>query len=130
MAHFAQLDENNVVIQVIVVANHEIQDENGNESEAKGIAFCKNLLGENTRWVQTSYNHNFRNTYAGKGHTYDPDRDVFIPPRPFPSFVFNSETLDWHCPIPMPEQREGYIGPMWDEDSVSWKFIINKDSFE
>jgi len=78
MAHFAQLDENNIVTQVIVVNNSELLDESGNESEAKGIAFCQSLFGGN--WKQTSYNANFRKNYAGIGYTYDPVADEFNPP--------------------------------------------------
>lgn len=79
MAHFAQLDENNVVTQVIVVHNNELL-ENGVESEAKGIAFCRSLFGADTRWVQTSYNGNFRGVYAGIGYTYDAENNVFVAP--------------------------------------------------
>jgi len=78
MAHFAQLDENNIVTQVIVVNNSELLDENGNESEDKGVAFCQLLFGGN--WKQTSYNANFRKNYAGIGFTYDPVADEFNPP--------------------------------------------------
>lgn len=78
MAHFAQLDENNVVLQVIVVHNNECLDADGNESEAVGVAFCQNLLGGN--WKQTSYNGNMRGRYAGIGYTYNPTLDVFEPP--------------------------------------------------
>lgn len=78
MAHFAQLNNNNVVLQVIVVHNNDCLDENGNESEAVGIAFCQNLLGGN--WRQTSYNGNMRGMYAGVGYTYDPINDIFVPP--------------------------------------------------
>jgi hypothetical protein len=81
MAHFAKLDENNVVTQVIVVNNNELMD-NGVESEQKGIDFCKSLFGQDTRWVQTSYNGNFRGTYAGVGYTYDAQNDEFVSPPP------------------------------------------------
>jgi hypothetical protein len=80
MAHFAQLDENNVVLQVIVVNNNELI-EGGEESEAKGIGFCKVMFGADTRWVQTSYNANFRGIYAGIGYTYDPVKDEFVAPK-------------------------------------------------
>ena len=76
MAHFAQLDENNVVMQVIVVNNAELLDESGQESEAKGIAFCQSLFGGT--WKQTSYNANFRGKYAGIGDQYDPVKDEFV----------------------------------------------------
>jgi hypothetical protein len=77
MAHFAELDEINVVKQVIVVDNNELLD-NGVESETKGIEFCVNLFGGT--WIQTSYNSNFRGTYAGIGMIYDPVADVFVTP--------------------------------------------------
>lgn len=79
MAHFAQLDENNVVIQVIVVHNNELLVD-GVENEAQGVAFCHTLFGADTRWVQTSYNGNFRGCFAGIGYTYDPVQDVFVSP--------------------------------------------------
>lgn len=98
MAHFAQLDENNVVLQVIVVHNNELVaskqtsvNEDGSiavsviESEDKGIAFCQSLFGADTRWVQTSYNGNFRGKYAGIGDTYDAETNVFSSPVVAPS---------------------------------------------
>jgi hypothetical protein len=84
MAHFAQLDENNVVIQVIVVNNAVIQDLPFPESEPIGVEFCQFLYGADTVWKQTSYHANFRGTYAGFGSVYDPVEDVFIPPPPPP----------------------------------------------
>ncbi len=118
MAHFAQLDENNVVVQVIVVKNDEILDENGNESEAKGIAFCQSLCGTDTRWVQTSYNSNFRKRYATVGGTYDSVLDVFVNPKPisYPSFVLDPVSTDWVPPLPRPTDNVYY----WDEATISW----------
>lgn len=118
MAHFAQLDENNVVTQVIVVANAELIDADGRESEAKGIAFCQSLFGADTRWVQTSYNGNIRKRYAGIGYTFYPDLDAFVTPRPeqYPSWGLDSQTAEWVPPIPRPTDTV-YI---WDEPSVSW----------
>jgi hypothetical protein len=93
MAHFAQLDESNIVTQVIVVHNNELLD-NGVESEAKGVAFCQSLLGGN--WVQTSYNGNIRKNYAGIGYTYDQAQDAFIPPKPEEgNWVLNEDTCRW-----------------------------------
>jgi hypothetical protein len=80
MAHFAKLDENNNVTQVIVVNNLECLDEDGNESEAKGIAFCKSLYGADSIWVQTSYNGKIRGKYAGIGDVYDDSADTFSTP--------------------------------------------------
>lgn len=93
MAHFAELDENNIVKQVIVVHNNELLD-NGIESEDKGIAFCQSLFGGN--WKQTSYNGNFRKNYAGIGFTWDEEIDAFIPPKPEEgSWILNEETCQW-----------------------------------
>jgi hypothetical protein len=78
MAHFAELDENNIVIKVLAVNNEKIIDENGNEVEQKGIDFLKGMFGEETKWIQTSYNGNFRNKYAGIGDSYDQVNDVFV----------------------------------------------------
>lgn len=93
MAHFAQLDDNNTVLQVIVVHNNELLDENGQESEAKGIAFCQSLFGGN--WKQTSYNGNFRKNYAGIGFTYDEPRDAFIAPKPEGNWILDEEICQW-----------------------------------
>ena len=125
MAHFAQLDENNVVIQVIVVNNNELLDGGPEfspfgkvENEQKGIDFCKSLFGVDTRWVQTSYNGNFRKRYAGVGYTYYSNIDAFAPPKPEqnPSWVLNSNTANWEPPSPRPVDTV-YI---WDEPSISW----------
>jgi len=97
MAHFAQLDQNNIVLRVIVVNNSDIMV-NGQENEAKGIAFCQSLLGPNTRWVQTSYNGNFRVRYAGIGYTFDVTLNAFIPPKPYPDWVLDPKTFDWVPP--------------------------------
>lgn len=115
MAHFAELDENNVVLRVIVVDNKDTQDENGNEVEAIGAEFCNNLLGG--RWVQTSYNSNFRKRYAAVNGTYDEVKDVFIHPQPFPSWILNPDTTKWEAPTPMPNDGKPYE---WDESTLSW----------
>jgi len=114
MAHFAQLDENNVVTQVIVVANDELLD-NGVESETRGIAFCQSLFGGN--WKQTSYNGNIRKNYAGIGYTYDANRDAFIPLKFFQSWILNEDTCLWEAPTPMPTDGKFY---RWDESTLSW----------
>jgi len=92
MAHFAQLDENNLVINVIVVADDKCLDADGKESEEVGIQFCTNLLGG--RWVQTSFNHRIRGRYAGVGFKYDEELDIFIAPQPNADWVLN-ENYDW-----------------------------------
>jgi hypothetical protein len=80
MAHFAELDNNNLVTRVIVIDNKDTVDSNGIESEETGVAFCKSLYGENTKWVQTSYNSSFRGGFAGIGSTYNPTENKFIAP--------------------------------------------------
>lgn len=119
MAHFAQLDDQNTVLQVIVIHNNELMD-NGIESEAKGIAFCQSLFGGN--WVQTSYNGNIRKNYAGTGFTYDSQRNAFIPPKPFPSWVLDEATCRWEAPVPYPTDGKWYT---WDEATQQWVAVEN-----
>jgi hypothetical protein len=114
MAHFAQLDNKNVVIQVIVVNNEEII-ENGVESEEKGVAFCQSLFGGN--WKQTSYNGKIRKNYAGIGFRYDPWYDAFIPSQPFPSWTLDETTCRWQAPIAAPDNGKPYN---WDEETKTW----------
>ena len=125
MSHFAQLDENNVVTQVIVVANEDTSDANGVEVEEIGVAFCKKLLGADTRWKQTSYNNNMRVRYAGIGYSYNEELDAFIPPQPFASWILNEETADWESPVgPAPTLTESEIEARsfyrWDEEGGAW----------
>ena len=101
MAHFAQLDENNIVTRVIVVSNNDIMV-NGVETEQKGIDFCKSLFGQSTNWVQTSYNSSFRVRYASIGYSHASSLDAFIPPKPYPSWILNTTTYDWVSPVPKP----------------------------
>jgi len=113
MAHFAEIDNNNVVLRVITVSNEDIIKD-GIEDEATGIAFCQSLLGGN--WKQTSYNNNIRYHYAGIGYIYDPDRNAFYSPSPYPSWTLN-DSCDWEAPIPIPETGGPWI---WDEATLSW----------
>ena len=117
MAHFAQL-ENNMVTQVIVVSNQDILDENGQESEQKGIDFCFNLLGGT--WKQTSYNSRIRKNYAGIGYTYDEGRDAFIAPKPYASWLLDEETCRWKAPVDMPSDASMDKKYTWDEATISW----------
>ena len=119
MAHFAQLDENNTVTQVIVVANEELMLD-GTENETKGIMFCKSLFGEDTRWVQTSYNGNKRKNYAGIGYTYDPVNDYFFAPQPFPSWTLDADAK-WQAPTPYPTDGKFYT---WNESTLSWDEVV------
>jgi hypothetical protein len=115
MAHFAQLDDNDTVTQVIVVNNTELIDENGNESEVRGIDFCVAHFGG--RWVQTSYNSKIRKNYAGSGYKYDRTNDAFIPPQPYPSWVLNTTSFRWDAPVPYPTDGKLYT---WDEPTKTW----------
>lgn len=118
MAHFAQLDENAIVMQVIVVNNDIIIDDDGNESEIKGIQFCQNLFNGG-EWIQTSYNGKIRKHYAGIGFRYDRTLDAFIPPSPYPSWILNEESCIWEAPIAMPTASNGHY-VTWNEATVSW----------
>lgn len=115
MAHFAQLDANNVVVQVIVVGNADTADANGVEKEHIGAAFCERLLGGN--WKQTSYNGNMRKRYAGIGFTYNESLDAFVTPKPYASWILNNTTADWEAPLAMPSDGKRYL---WNEETVSW----------
>lgn len=119
MAHFAEIGLNNTVLQVIVVHNNELLDENGQESEAKGIEFCRNLFGGT--WLQTSYNGTFRKNFAGVGYTYDSQRDAFIAPKPYPSWILVEETCQWTAPVAMP--TDGLY--TWNEETTSWDEVNN-----
>jgi hypothetical protein len=115
MAHFAQLNEENLVTQVIVVANQDTADQDGVESEAIGIAFCNNLLGGN--WKQTSYNGKIRKNYAGVSYKYDATLDAFIPPQPYASWLLDEDKAQWKAPVDMPTDDKRYT---WDEATTAW----------
>lgn len=110
MAHWAELDENNIVLRV-TVGNNDEPDE--------GYQWLIDNLGGT--WVQTSYNGNIRYNYAGIGYTYDEGRDAFIPPKPFDSWVLNEETCLWEAPIPYPNDGLVYS---WDETSGDWVEVV------
>ena len=131
MAHFAQIDSNNIVTQVIVVADADTADAQGNHMESIGIAFCQRLIGGN--WKQTSYNTHggvhslggtpFRKNYAGLGYTYDAQRDAFIPPKPYASWVLNETTCLWDAPVAMPSDAGQGDPPKmytWNEETKAW----------
>jgi len=115
MAHFAEIDENNIVLRVIAVNNNELLDEENNEDESLGSVFCSTLFGGS--WVQTSYNRSFRKNFAAIGFSYDLVRDAFIPPKPFESWVLNEASCKWEAPTPMPDDGNDYI---WDENNLQW----------
>jgi len=134
MAHFCQLDENNVVTQVIV-ANEDTSDANGVEAEEIGVAFCKKLLGADTNWKQTSYNNSFRVRYAGIGYSYNETLNAFVPPKPFESWVLKTETADWESPVgPAPTltkaQTKARSYYSWNEEDGKWDLETSPASEE
>ena len=122
MAHFAQIDSDGIVTQVIVVDNSDVPN------EAAGIAFCQDLLGADTNWVQTSFNENNRFRYAGHGMKYDSTNDVFYDQQPYPSWVLNTSTWVWEPPVALPddagmdnmENPTALIDYSWDENNLVW----------
>ena len=120
MAHFAQLDSNNVVTQVIVVDNKDTADAFGVEKEHIGAAFCERLFGG--EWKQTSYNGNIRKNYAGIGYTYRADIDAFVSPQPFPSWTLDANA-QWQAPTPIPTDGTIEKPYVWDEATTSWKTL-------
>jgi hypothetical protein len=106
MAHFAQLDDNNIVLQIMVVSD---------EHEANGEQWCHEFAGG--RWKQTSYNKTIRKNFASVGYTYDEQLDAFIPPKPYPSWVFEEYTCTWQSPIKQPDSEYRY---RWSELLSTW----------
>ena len=117
MAHFAKLNDSNVVESVIAVHNNELLVD-GVESEEKGLAFVYNLFGDSSTWIQTSYHGNLRKNYAGVGHIHDEGRDAFIGLQDFPSWVLNEETCQWEAPSPYPDDGQMYH---WNESNQEWE---------
>ena len=108
MAHFAELDEQNIVIRVLAVSN---------EQEHRGQDYLADDMGLGGRWIQTSYNNNIRKNYAGIGMTYDPVRDAFILPKPYPLWILNEDTCRWKPPIEPPDALQQY---WWNESTQQW----------
>ena len=128
MAKFAKIGLNNKVISVHSVHNDVLKDANGVEDENLGIEFLTNLHGWSI-WKQTSFNGNIRKNFAGVGYTYDEDRDAFIAPKPFKSWILNEETCQWDAPVAMPELTQEQIDNKnsynWNETTTSWDLIDN-----
>ena len=117
MAHFAKLDTNNIVMEVIVVANETLNNLPFPESEPIGVAFLTEWSGGYLNWKQTSYNGNFRKNYAGVNFEYNAILDAFIPPKPYPSWLLDTQTCQWKPPIPYPTDGKRYT---WNETTQSW----------
>jgi len=127
MAHFAKLDANNIVTQVIVVANEDTADSSGVETESIGVAFCQKLLGASTNWKQTSYNGNFRGNYAGIGYTYISNvaslgvgsTDIFISQQPYDSWAVGVGTAQWY-----PPSNPGDAPALTADEQAARKFYV------
>lgn len=111
MAHFAEIDENGVVKQVLVVPDAQ---------EHRGHEFLADDLGLGGTWVQTSYNARIRKNYAGIGFTFDAVRDAFIAPQPFASWILNEDTCQWEAPVPYPTDGAKYL---WNEETTDWEAV-------
>ena len=129
MAHFAKLDQDNIVTTINVVHDNELLVD-GAENEQKGINFLNTFFNTSDNWKQTSYNtfkgvHKlggtpFRKNYAGIGYTYDEDKDAFIPPQPYSSWTLNNDTCQWEAPVAYPDDDKDY---KWNEAITNWEEI-------
>jgi hypothetical protein len=113
MAHFAEIDNNNTVVRVLVIPDN---------AEDRGQDYLANDLGLGGTWVQTSYNSRIRKNYAGEGFSYDEDLDAFIAPKPFESWVLDEATCQWNAPVAYPTDGLMY---QWNEDNTDWEAIVN-----
>ena len=123
MAHFAELNSSNEVLRVIVVSNDDV-DANGGDQHADAETFVTTIVPHSTggvAWKQCSYNNNFRKQYVGKGCTYDPSKDIFIEPQPYPSWTLNSSS-DWEAPVDKPDDGKRYN---WNETDRQWEELTN-----
>lgn len=131
MAHFAQINSENLVIRVTRVSNDFLMDDSGQEDEQKGIDYLQSLLPiDNCTWIQTSYNTYrgvhlkggvpLRKNYAGIGYTYDPDLDGFCPPSPYSSWTLSTESCQWEAPTPPPPNQENGLPYIWNEENLKW----------
>ena len=131
MAHFAQLDGDNIVTQVIVVSNDDTSDSGGVETESIGVAFCQKLLGATTNWKQTSYNSTIRGNYAGIGYTYMSNvatlgvgsTDIFISPQPYASWTVGVGTATWYPPA-----NPGDAPALTDDEKAANKYYVWNES--
>ena len=121
MAHFAKINNNNVVEQVIVIDNNDVNNLDFPESEAVGQAFIKSI-GLEGKWLQTSYNAKFRKHYAGIGYTYDSIMDAFISSKSFASWIFDPATFAWKPPVEVPADLKM---PVWNESTKKWQEYSN-----
>ena len=127
MAYFAKLGTGNIVEKVISINNAVITDANGVEQEQLGNDFINKLYNTRDVWKQTSYNNNIRKNYAGVGYTYDQQRDAFIPPKPYNSWILNEDTCRWEAPVAKPtltqEQIDNNNYYRWNETIKNWELV-------
>jgi hypothetical protein len=128
MAHFAKLGVGNIIEQVIVVHNSVLTDSNEIEQEKLGVDFINNLYNTRDVWKQTSYNGKFRKNFASIGYTYDQQRDAFIPPKIYNSWILNEDTCKWEAPIPSPasyrNEEDKLVQFRWNENILNWEEFI------
>ena len=122
MAHFAKLNSDNIVIDIIAINNSVMLKADGTESELKGKQFLNSLFGSAT-WKQTSYSASFRKNFAGIGYEYRSDLDGFIPFKPYDSWVLNETTCQWESPVAHPDDNTICE---WDEENHEWINCITK----
>ena len=120
MAYFAKLGTGNIIATVISINNSVITDSNGVEQEKLGVDFINKLYNTRDVWKQTSYNRNFRKNFASIGYQYDQQRDVFIPPKPYNSWILNETTYRWKSPVEYPTDGQEYN---WNENLANWEVI-------
>jgi len=120
MAYFAKLGTGNIIEKVISINNSVITDSNGVEQEKLGSDFINKLYNTRDVWKQTSYNRTFRKNYAGVGYQYDQQRDAFIAPKPFNSWILNEDTCRWEAPVAMPINDNRYT---WNESTLTWDIV-------
>ena len=124
MAHYAFLDNDNIVTEVITGVDEDVVQTDTDGTEVGGSSeawetFYGNARGQTCK--RTSYNGNYRKNYAGIGYTFDSERDAFIPPKPYPSWILNEDTCLWESPVPRPEGEGLWV---WDEVTVSWIELV------
>jgi hypothetical protein len=125
MAYFAELDTNNIVIQVIIIDDEDILNDSGEQSEEIGQSICNSISENDNIWKQTHFpddtgNILKRKNYAGIGFSYNESLDAFIPPQPFISWTLDEIICNWESPLPCPEGEEKWL---WNESTVSWDEI-------
>jgi hypothetical protein len=123
MGHFAEIDSNNKVLRVNCACNQDIANNGGDQSQqaAQHFATVSPLSENGVKWIQTSYNNNFRKQYAGIGYTYDSVKDKFISPQPYPSWSLDAND-DWQPPVPYPQNNDNQYYS-WNENNKTWDLV-------